>query len=208
MGKIYTHITTKRMWLSKLTTNIWADSWRMAAAEGWKSIATVRHQYQMTGTLWNETDLHTQHKSPLDKRARRYSEFAVTQDRETHCSTTPLMIPSSAAFSESWMLDFAVFKFWLCQWQCDPLPILPSTQSQQMSCLTDTFWHPKSWAVLDQGRLVTQPVNYSMGLSMMLTPSLKEKKGQNPVTILSTTLEAKRWAIDWYIGSTALFNER
>lgn len=31
-------------------------------------IATVRHQYQMTGSLWNEKDLHTQEKSPLDVR--------------------------------------------------------------------------------------------------------------------------------------------
>ena len=60
-------------------------------------IATVRHQYQMTGSLWNGTDPHTQDKKSSrykGTRAQRYSRLGANQNAEIHRTTTTLMTPS------------------------------------------------------------------------------------------------------------------
>lgn len=113
MGNIYIYIYQKnvafkinRQYLSRFMVN--GHCWMMEVnRHSQTSVSDDR-------IFLEETDLHTQHENPLDMRPQRFCRFAVTQDTEIYCPTAPLMTQSSVAFSESWMLGFAVFKFWSC----------------------------------------------------------------------------------------------
>lgn len=55
-------------------------------------IAMVRHQYQMTGSLWNEKNLHMQDKSPLDRRYKGHKDIAALEQSRTQKYTVLLRL--------------------------------------------------------------------------------------------------------------------